>query len=90
MTGIELIAKERQEQIEKHGRRIIDDVAYNSRGELVLAATILLKQVGGIPWPKNWDKGICDRMFNKPQKERLIIAGALIAAEIDRIQKLEE
>lgn len=35
--------------------------------------------------PHNWDKDIWLKMMNKPYKERLIIAGALIAAEIDRI-----
>jgi hypothetical protein len=29
-------------------------------------------------------------MRHKPYKERLIIAGALLAAEIDRVQYLEE
>lgn len=89
MTGIELIAKERQEQIEKHNRRVIDDIAQNSDGELILVATILLKIVGGLPWPTKWDKEICNKMYQKSHKERMIIAGALIAAEIDRIQKLE-
>lgn len=37
-------------------------------------------------YPENWDKAIFDKMISKPWKQRLIIAGALIAAEIDRIQ----
>jgi hypothetical protein len=33
LTGIELIAQERQEQIEKHGRSIEQDVALNGDGQ---------------------------------------------------------
>ena len=36
--------------------------------------------------PIEWDWKVWDYMINKSYKERLIIAGALIAAEIDRIQ----
>lgn len=40
--------------------------------------------------PSFWDKALWKRMIEKPEKERLIIAGALIAAEIDRIQYVEK
>jgi hypothetical protein len=40
--------------------------------------------------PHGWDKTIWLKMANKPYKERLIIAGALIAAEIDRLQYLQK
>lgn len=40
--------------------------------------------------PYGWDKEIWLKMVNKPYKERLIIAGALIAAEIDRLQNLKQ
>ena len=33
----------------------------------------------------HFDRTITDKMEGKPYKERLIIAGALIAAELDRI-----
>lgn len=36
--------------------------------------------------PHDWDSELWLKMMGKPYKERLIIAGALIAAEIDRIQ----
>lgn len=91
-TGVELIAAERQEQIEKHGRTISQDVVYNSGIEkpLTKAASALTIEHGTLAMdfmcPANWDKEIWDKMMRKSYKERLIIAGALIAAEIDRLQ----
>ena len=87
MTGIDLISKERKEQLTKHHRSIIKDVQDNCNGQLRSGARKLL-----IPNPSNledyppegWDKRIWKKMCNKPYKQRLIIAGALIAAEIDR------
>ena len=94
-TGIELIAQERQEQIEKHGRTVKRDVDENSHLQLVDAATKLCADDMGGFWatdlcPLGWSQTIWDKMTNKPYKERLIIAGALIAAEIDRLQASEK
>lgn len=90
MTGIELIAKERQEQIEKHGRTVEYDEIQNSEGQLSEAAEMLLasEHEEGIDpqsFPDGWDRDICSHMLSKPYNERLIIAGALIAAELDRL-----
>ena len=92
-SGIELIAEERREQIEKHGRTIEKDVAENDFNQLENAAIMLL---GGYTYedelnrtPFKWDDKIWEHMLSKPKKERFIIAGALIAAEIDRIQNIE-
>lgn len=97
MTGIELIAKEREEQITKHGRTVDLDCKLNTEGQLSTAAGVLIAHeseasADGL-WsayrdiiPIGWDKGIFQAMFDKPYKDRLIIAGALIAAEIDRLQ----
>jgi hypothetical protein len=88
MTGIELIAAERQEQIEKHGRSIEADVKYNRTGQLVSGAISLIRAEHRGFWeemPMNWDVAICKKMAKKSYKERLVIAGALIAAEIDRL-----
>lgn len=41
-SGIELIAKERQEQIEKHGRTIEHDVENNDNEQLAMGAEMLL------------------------------------------------
>ena len=87
-TGIELIAIERQEQIEKHGRTIEYDRKFNSSGQLQQGALALIHEHFG-DFPAIWDDNLCSKMFAKPLKERLVIAGALIAAEIDRLQALE-
>lgn len=92
MTGIEHIAKERQEQIEKHGRTVEQDVELNDEQQLKDASMILLLQ--SEEWdedeiPKGWDYKIWKHIIGKSEIERLTIAGAFIAAEIDRIQYLE-
>ena len=100
MDGINLILIERKEQVTKHGRTIEGDVLENNENQLSLAASWLVipDTIGCLDrediiedhCPIDWDKSNWERMVNKTYKERLIIAGALIAAEIDRIQALEE
>ena len=86
LTGVELIAKERQEQIEKHGfteQYQKDHLEYYSDGQLIDAAHYAITLKG---WPQDWPKGYYrDKIVAKSYKDRLIIAGALIAAEIDRL-----
>ena len=92
MTGIELITQERKEQIEKHFKTIEHDARINIQHQLCDAATQLAEWnkmlcIEAEDWiPIGWDVEAWRKMFNKPYKERLIIAGALIAAEIDRLQ----
>lgn len=92
LTGIELIAKERQEQIEKHNRSIESDVENNADCELAAVATALAYPYhyadDSDNYPENWDKDLIKRMVSKPYKERLIIAGALLVAEIDRLNAI--
>jgi hypothetical protein len=83
-TGIELIALERAEQIKKHNRIIENDVEHNKNQELRSGAIALLLHDENEFSPE-WDSEICMKMINKSYKERMIIAGALIAAEIDRL-----
>lgn len=94
MTGIELIAQERAEQIEKHGFSIEGDIKYNRFNQLIEGAMILMRSNPKMKdIPIRWEKEVWKKMINKPRKERLVIAGALIAAEIDRENnyvKLEE
>lgn len=100
MTGIELIAKERQEQIEKHGRSIKLDAYNNDAGQMLWMANWLIQagnfsedaahKVATSECPYDWNESIIFKMMIKPHKERLIIAGALIAAEIDRLNYKEE
>ncbi len=78
MNGIELIATERQRQIEIEGWTAEHDRQWKG-GELIRAA-ICYASDGFYRWP--WEK-----KFYKPvdQKKDLIRAGALIAAELDRL-----
>lgn len=88
MTGVELIAQERLEQKVKHGRNVKFDYENNTQEELAsMAAALILQNPHFIP--DEWDQTICSYMMRKSQKERLIIAGALIAAEIDRLNYKE-
>ena len=85
-TGIELIAIERQEQIEKHGWDLTRDQDYKN-GELSDAAVFCLTLDDKI-WPWN-DEGIGTyfkrKIEAKSYQERVIISGAFCAAELDRL-----
>lgn len=96
-TGLELIQQERNEQIHKHNRQVKEDVRLNSNGQLSFAAALLCapdpKKIMLDPsqcLPEGWNLTIWSKMIYKPWKERLIIAGALIAAEIDRINAISK
>jgi hypothetical protein len=87
-SGIELIAEERQEQIEKHGftnEYQREHPEYYSKGELVDAACYAM-YLHNMIWPTDWNDMYKQKIYNKSYKDRLIVAGALIAAEIDRLQ----
>ena len=96
MTAIELITKERQEQLEKHGMSIKNDVQHNSVGcsydgrvmPLVCGAIHLIDP-NFDHVPAHWNKVSFEHTRCKLLKERLIVAAALLAAEIDRLQFIE-
>jgi len=91
-SGITLILEERVQQLNKHKRSVEDDIKYNCNGELREGAIALICNNGDgdlSKFPLKWNDIMCRHLINKPYKERLIITGALIAAEIDRIQHLE-
>lgn len=83
LTGMELIAIERQEQIEKHGRTVQRDKDLNQFGQLLLAAFELMQpDKSPVPsTPMGWDQGMFRNMCMKPRRERLILAGALLLAD---------
>lgn len=116
-TGIELIADERQRQVEVEGWTPKHDDEHDS-GELALAAICYASpfpvkvkawtsrpcscrsddcpHLGGVisskeswrnpwPWDAEWDK-----RDKHDRIRQLVIAGALIAAEIDRRQRIEK
>lgn len=87
MTGVELIAAERERQVSREDWTPAHDDTHK-RGQLARAACCYALQhthVSGraIRWP--WDKS-----WWKPKGpiRDLVRAGALIAAEIDRLQRL--
>lgn len=94
-TGIELINDERNEQIDKHGYSLENDANEYKSEELRIVAIRVLTIQDDVPkkighyTARNIDCGwadVEDYICKKSYKERLIIAGALIAAEIDRLQ----
>lgn len=93
MPGVELIAVERKRQIEYEGWTAKHDDSHQSE-ELVKAAICYLTHIidptfiGKIlhkywPFDTRWWKP-------KDRKRNLIRAGALIAAELDRLMRLDE
>lgn len=91
-SGIELIAEERQEQLEKHGWNLMHDVLHTDGALAKVAATLaangtdLRTICAGSAYGTNdnpW--GLVDKLQND-RIHQLRVAGALIAAEIDRLQ----
>lgn len=94
-TGIELITEERQKQIDKHGftgEHHANHPKWYDKNQLIYAARFLaLPDLTYTDWvPTNWDRKWFKDLCLRSHEERLKIAGALIAAEIDRLQKLKE
>lgn len=82
ITGIGLIATERQEQIVKHGFSVEND-QYYSRKELIQAAKFAMNPDLEY-WPSKWNQELAEKIRSKDEIGRLTVAGAFIAAEIDR------
>lgn len=95
-TGSELIEAERQRQIEVEGWTPDHDDEHTG-GELSQAAAAyalgghVLTDIEGERelhiWPTSWDAPE-DTIKRKPRLRQLVIAGALIVAEIERLQRL--
>jgi len=86
-----MIINKRDRQINVHGRTLAYDLGFNKQGQLGSAASMLalddesprssLEDLN----PVGWDAEHWKEMINKPYVERLALAGAFAAAEIDRI-----
>lgn len=98
MTGVERIAKERNRQIEKEGWTDMHDDDHICEELAVAGACYAVASVPNIsvkagtmathpawPWEDKWFKPTPDDRIRELEK-----AGALIAAEIDRLQRIEE
>jgi len=96
-AGIELIANERQRQIDKEGFTDKHDKQHDGR-ELVMAAVAyavwyLNGNGDGFPTWRTYFPFLWSFEWWKPSEDpirNLVKAGALIAAEIDRLQKEKE
>lgn len=84
MTGIELIAQERLEHKVKHHKSIKSDYQLYPDYELsTLAQAVIDGNLDKAPdcFSGKW----LELLMRKSYPDRLIVAGALIAAEIDRL-----
>jgi hypothetical protein len=90
-SGAQLISTERREQMSKHKYNDSNDDEYVN-GELKQAAIYALTCNDDVVsnYPKDWHPIFGDKCATKDEIGLLTVAGALIAAEIDRIRRLEE
>lgn len=100
MTGVKQIAAERQRQLEEEGwtadhddKHTKSQLTYASQSYLIMAIRVLygppdprtkLTPPSFWPWENEWWKPSDDPIRN------LVKAGALIAAEIDRLERAKE
>lgn len=89
-TGLADLINERKEHIFKHHRTIEHDVEQNTDRQLTHSALMLLaadyeEGIDSASYPEGWDHDKCNHMLAKPYRARLVIAAALLLAEIDRI-----
>lgn len=91
LGGVDLIALERRRQLQVEGWTAEHDDAHDDEELSVAAACYAVAGLNNIEvvdrgtvdaWP--WDE-IWDKREQHPRLRRLVIAGALIAAEIDRL-----
>lgn len=97
-TGAELIARERQRQIDEEGWTAAEDDS-NLKGQLAIAAACYAlngtaavvhnpnADIGAEGWP--WDAEY-DKRDTHSDLKQLVCAGALIAAEIDKELRARE
>jgi hypothetical protein len=91
-TGVAMIAAERVRQVQDKGWTAEYDSGHDD-GSLAHAALMILCDNAGLVLvaPETlepWTHELADHVFNKyGQVDRLVRAGALIAAEIDRLRR---
>ena len=87
-TGIDLINDERIKQIFTHHQTPQLDLQNNNKYQLKDAAHALLLDNAAARErcrPADWDLKPWQKLINKPYAERITIAGAFLAAELDRL-----
>ena len=78
--GCVLITEERRKQLKKYG--VEQDAAKYPMGQLVIAVNSLLIRAAA---PEGWKKAYWSKLVSRGYIERLQIAGAWLAAELDRM-----
>lgn len=90
-SSVECIVAERRKQIAM-GFTVRHDSCINGERQLTYAARMLIQfgERGAFSikasCPVSWDPERWEKMCRKPYEQRLIIAAALIAAEVDRLK----
>ena len=87
-TGFEAIAKERIEQVNKHHYQLDNDQKCVN-GELMKAAMFCITLDGKL-WPRSWSKERREHIKQKSTEQRYVIAGAFMAAEVDRLRGVDD
>jgi hypothetical protein len=95
MTGVALIAEERRRQVQDEGWSPAHDDTHDD-GELVDAAYCVLYEHAQGPGcvddddePDGWEQALALKMRHADPIRRLVVVGALVAAEIDRLRRRE-
>lgn len=83
-TGVERIAIERNEQINKHGYSLDHDYENNKNAELREAIQFLITGDRNV-FPRSWDLKWMEKFEHKTMAEKMILIGTFAAAEYDRI-----
>lgn len=82
-NGIELIKKEREDQIKKHGFTLSSDKEYKN-GELLMAAKFcLMPKNHNSDWPQGWKTHFKYKILENSRIDQLKKAGAFYMAQND-------
>ncbi|MEP2445610.1 MAG: hypothetical protein ABJI69_00155 [Balneola sp.] len=87
MTGITKIQKERKDHLTKHGYTAEHDDQYTKEELLDAALFCITGDMSNAP--VSWHDEFYRKVFRKCRVDQLAVAGALIAAEIDRLQRAD-
>lgn len=88
MSALGLIDDERRKQIE-NGYDAAHDDRHNEKEIVRAALRILSDYVGDDDYELGWEQELALKMRGRPPIERLTVAAAMIAAEIERVQRTE-
>lgn len=86
MNGIEEIIIERINQLDNHKYKVDNDVKVHLKGELRSVAVALILNDSSF-YPLSWNEEQYKNWMCEDRVKQLAIAGAFLAAEIDRIKE---